>query len=795
MPQLTDLGLVMRTDTLALIRGATEFVTVIYGPAVTFAFPDVKVEAYSRSVLHLNLISAVDGSALNLCEQHMLRELMSEDLFFAKIAEPEMTVINFDDHFRDRMGEEERGHVDVFPMLWNLRPYDKTNGEMTRVPRLTAAYHRVREETKDWGDYEKLPDAIPEFPLIKRILLGAVSVVQTHRLRAFETNERRIEQFVATMDTYFVGRNAAVLQYTRSAYTDQVTRRRICNAATPKPGGFDKEWSGLGLAPMKLRGRTELPEASLILTCVKPELTVLGTLETRTFLAPFGCEEIRVVHDEEEDRSACTLIIPKFPEEADTGKQGPSRSKRDKSEGDDGQGGRRQREEPMQQYAGQAGGEDDRASTGGVSSLDFNFLSDFENHSDTLEATEPADEGTSTLEPPSAFTELKQKLPESSSPGNSRNNEQRILMESPRRRRIEGSARVPFLGRKPEEEWEVHHRDHESRTRCRLDRVAFMEEVWTVVQSYGTQSILKTGLNQPLMMEVLDKLDECEGRLSELLIDSATDESEANSPIKMRPQDDKGEVVYMSRTRKGTMRSKLVIDKIKEMQMKLGSRVMPRRVGRTKVDSEISVKAVNSAKKKRVEEVMDLGQGDYQLSGTDKMLTDIAMVPPILMAGIKSTGYKSKRSDRTLTGATLEMEKLSQCEESTMKDFKPSPMNHGKGSVAGQLVPVEYNRLTVSEDVSIDETAGRYMEMLEYQNSARGYVMALEDKSAMEGYLETMLQGTTHKQEAYGTLASSEIQVETIEQLVSLPWKAVVLRYFEEEMRTAPRIHTLMAVP
>ena len=204
---------------------------------------------------------------------------------------------------------------------------------------------------------------------------------------------------------------------------------------------------------------------------------------------------------------------------------------------------------------------------------------------------------------------------------------------------------------------------------------------------------------------------------------------------------------------------------------------------------------VNSAKRKRVEEVMDLGQGDYQLPGTERMLTDVAMVPPILMAGIKSTGYKSKRSDRTLTGATLEMEILSQSGESTMKDFKPSPMNHGKGSVTGQLETVEYNRLTVSETVSIDETAGGYMEMLEYRNSARGYVMALEDKSAMESYLETMLQGITLKQKAYGTQASSEMQAETIEQLVSLPWKAVVLRYFEEELRTTPRIHALMAVP
>ena len=66
-----------------------------------------------------------------------------------------------------------------------------------------------------------------------------------------------------------------------------------------------------------------------------------------------------------------------------------------------------------------------------------------------------------------------------------------------------------------------------------------MEELWIVVQSYGTQSILKVGLNRPLMREVLGKLDECERRLSELLIDSATDESEANSSIKMTLQEDK----------------------------------------------------------------------------------------------------------------------------------------------------------------------------------------------------------------------------------------------------------------
>ena len=93
-----------------------------------------------------------------------------------------------------------------------------------------------------------------------------------------------------------------------------------------------------------------------------------------------------------------------------------------------------------------------------------------------------------------------------------------------------------------------------------------------------------------------------------MLIESATDESEASSPIKMTPQEDKGEVVYLSRTRKGRMRSKLVIDKINEMKMKLGSKVTLKTAGKTKVDSEISMKAGNSAKRKRVEEAMDLGK-------------------------------------------------------------------------------------------------------------------------------------------------------------------------------------------
>ena len=78
-------------------------------------------------------------------------------------------------------------------------------------------------------------------------------------------------------------------------------------------------------------------------------------------------------------------------------------------------------EEPMQQDPDQVEREDDKASTGGMSSLDFNFISDFENGTDALEATtEPADDGTSTLE-------MKRNLLESSSPSKSKNNEKTLL--------------------------------------------------------------------------------------------------------------------------------------------------------------------------------------------------------------------------------------------------------------------------------------------------------------------------------------------------------------------------------
>ena len=57
----------------------------------------------------------MDGSTINWCKQNALREALSEDLLFAKIAEPDM--VNFNNHFRNRKGKLGNGHLEVLPKL------------------------------------------------------------------------------------------------------------------------------------------------------------------------------------------------------------------------------------------------------------------------------------------------------------------------------------------------------------------------------------------------------------------------------------------------------------------------------------------------------------------------------------------------------------------------------------------------------------------------------------------------------------------------------------------------------
>ena len=66
-------------------------------------------------------------------------------------------------------------------------------------------------------------------------------------------NEKWMAKLAETMDPCFVGRNAAVKQYTQFAFTDESTRSRLTSTATTKPGRFEEERAKLDLAPMNMR--------------------------------------------------------------------------------------------------------------------------------------------------------------------------------------------------------------------------------------------------------------------------------------------------------------------------------------------------------------------------------------------------------------------------------------------------------------------------------------------------------------------------------------------------------------
>ena len=83
--------------------------------------------------------------------------------------------------------------------------------------------------------------------------------------------------------------------------------------------------------------------------------------------------------------------------------------------------------------------------------------------------------------------------------------------------------RRAFLGTLPKEEWERYQSELERKTGEAWMRVAFLEITWSIIRRYGTQSVVRVRLNQPIMREVIEKM--IESTESDDLTESVTEES------------------------------------------------------------------------------------------------------------------------------------------------------------------------------------------------------------------------------------------------------------------------------
>ena len=157
---------------MGVIRGLEEVVTCIYGPAVTYAFPDPLVAAYRHSVVHGSLISVLDGTALSWCQQEVLKARMSNTVLFGKVKDPELVMFNFRGQLQCRMGGKREGPIETYPKFWNLNPLTANGQEILRIPAWKKSFELVKKELEATLEKEILPATIPEFTTVTRMTLG-----------------------------------------------------------------------------------------------------------------------------------------------------------------------------------------------------------------------------------------------------------------------------------------------------------------------------------------------------------------------------------------------------------------------------------------------------------------------------------------------------------------------------------------------------------------------------------------------------------------------------------------------
>ena len=654
MPLLTDLAVMMRIDPLALIHGLREFVTVVYGPVMSFAFPDVQVEAYRNSVVYVNLVSVVDCSVLNWVEQRELRGLASDDRLLGRIAEPGWVLMDFNNTFKCRMGRKDLSHIQFNPKLWNLRPVVKDTGAAMRVPLLPEAYAHAKENQQAWlSGSRPLPHQCHRYPPIRRMLLGVTSPVIAPRIGAARDAEKRMLKWsVAAAHTFDF------------SFPDAWSRKKIKALPSRRPEVSAEMWNEVYTPTDDLSRLKWSGEVTVVMLEVAKESRG-GSYITIEDLAPHGEESVEFLVNDELFYHAGDMTVPARPDSGIDTRQGPSGTKPKPDADDDELMDQDDNDNDIEGKTGKPGETDLGALETDL--LEYRFSEDDDGEVDGslllmtpssfMSPTKEASADLSPMDPISQARECQSRDP------------QRFFHESPRRRKIEESMRVSFLSTLPEEEWERYQSELEGKTGATWSRVNFMERSWDVIRRYGTQSIMKVGLNQPIMREVLEKI--VNSMESDVLTESVTEDSADDQQVTKK--------LPVRRARKG----------LKRLKGKTGSRAVNPRVVKSKASAVVA--SLTSAGRSG-----ESGQGDgATLTGGEKE----NLIPPMLLAGLTTTAMKSKKTARTLADTKLEMEIISQCGSGGIEDYRPSRTNMAKLKLEGQLDVVEFSRVTVPESV------------------------------------------------------------------------------------------------
>ena len=396
-------------------------------------------------------------------------ERTGRSLLFGRIAEPGWVLMDFNNHFKCRMGREDLSHIQFNPKLWNLRPVVKDSETAMRVPLLPEAYAHVRENQQPWlSGSTPLPDQCPRYPPIRRMLLGVTSPIIAPRIGAARDAERRMLKWSEGIEPRFISWNAAAAHTFDFTFPDAWSRKKIKEPPSRRPEVSAGVWSDVNSPTDNLSRLNWSGEVKVMLEVAKECRG--GSYITIEDLAPHGEESVEFLVNEELFYHAGDMTVPARPESGIDSRQGPSGPRPKPDAGDDELMDQDDDDNDTEGKTGKPGETDLGALERDL--LEYQFSEDDEvevdgslllmTPSSFMSPTKEASADLSPIDPISQARECRSRDP------------QRLLHESPRRRKIEESMRVSFLSTLPEEEWERYQSELEGKTGATWSRVNFM---------------------------------------------------------------------------------------------------------------------------------------------------------------------------------------------------------------------------------------------------------------------------------------------------------------------------------
>ena len=787
MPLLTDLCLAMRSNPMGIIRGLGEVVTCIYGPAVTFAFPDPLVTAYRYSVTHVSLISVLDGTTLNWCQQEVLRAQMSNTVLFGKVKDPELVVYSFRGQLQCRMGGKREGPIETYPKFWNLNPLTANGQEILRITTWTKSFELAKKELEAILEKEVLPTSIPEFPTVRRMTLGMNSSLVVPSPYARTTTEERQKEFTDGWDPLFIGYTAAIYFHTSDVKINSwTTQAKKMRGSMPPKFEVRNALRVLERASLENQlpawddGRMIVEEGHIAL---KADEMLFAA---RRYRAPYGLEQVERNQEGRKLDAAGPLYVartehkgtnPTTPSPLSVDTPGEKRSgtvedrfkrileRREAESGD----------ESMDETLSEAGEDMEVGNTPEQKPAEEEFTAQ--------ELLKDLSEENRADTPTPPLTSSPRKYPEMSLTSENPNMGMIFLSAERREKNTFEGNRDAFLGTLNEDAWEEFLSDFNREVDEDTTLDNFKEELWDTVVKFGEPVLMGTGLEEKARGELLSKMVELRKTSKKTREDKCKDSS---TP---KQKTDNKIIKYTRGDKVGTSN---MIKSTNILKARAGGR--QELVGEKEVESVMITttppnKDVRSRKRKR--DVEGLGSPSAD-AVSEKDLRETA---PMVLARWKTAAYKSSYEPRKLLDIEKEMENPTS--SVTEEDFKPQRIKMKRGSTSGQTWEVDVGKEWVSSEHQAigKQVTSDPLEKNKTRNTSRPWWIALGTLKEMEGCLKKLNSGVARKRHSWATQQKAEVNKIELANQRKRSWQNLVKDHFEEAMRTPSSAPPLMANP